>query len=133
MNESDTRAHYIDPALQAKGWRVKALSEEGRMLTEFVSSRPFRAYGICCMYITLGCALRWDTAPLRGFATEHGVVILQHPDYLMNYDTTSLWGFTASSVFGFDVSPNGTIYFRCGGNPYLYINTLFHHSPNGAI
>jgi len=22
MNESDTRAHYIDPALQAKGWRV---------------------------------------------------------------------------------------------------------------
>lgn len=35
MNESDTRAHYIDPALHAKGWRVKALPKEGRMRTEF--------------------------------------------------------------------------------------------------
>ncbi len=35
MNESDTRAHYIDPALYAKGWRVKAAPEEGRMRTEF--------------------------------------------------------------------------------------------------
>lgn len=35
MNESETRAHYIDPALQAKGWQVKAPLGEARMRTEF--------------------------------------------------------------------------------------------------
>lgn len=35
MNESETRAHYIDPALQAKGWQVKVPLGEARMRTEF--------------------------------------------------------------------------------------------------
>jgi type I restriction enzyme R subunit len=47
MNESDTRAHYIDPALHAKGWRVvPSAAHEGRMRTEFqITTGPLLGNG----------------------------------------------------------------------------------------
>ncbi len=35
MNESETRAHYIDPALKAKGWETGASAHGGRIRAEF--------------------------------------------------------------------------------------------------
>lgn len=43
MNESETRAHYIDPALKEKGWAFNAPMEQGRIKAELIA--PGRLIG----------------------------------------------------------------------------------------
>jgi len=71
MNEAETRAEHIDPALKVAGWGV---IEGSRILREYYRKRPAPEIALMNRHPHQGCAAKPAQAPARGALARASVL-----------------------------------------------------------